>query len=104
MNLFIKTETDSQTQETNSWLPKWKERRDKIRSLGLTGIYYENKWNYIKNSLCKTNKNLLYIIGNYFQYLVITYNGKESEKYVCVCVCVCVTESLCCTPEPNTTL
>ena len=88
MNLFIKAETDSQTQETNSWLPKWKERRDKIRSLGLTDIYYENKWNYIKNSLCKINKNLLYIIGNYIQYLVITYNGKESEKYVCVYVCV----------------
>ena len=55
------------------------------------------------------------------QYLVITYNGKESEKeYMCVCVCVCVyfvcvyiyththtythtythkTESLCCIPE-----
>ena len=27
-----------------------------------------------------TNKDLLYSIGNYIQYLVITYNGKESEK------------------------
>ena len=26
------------------------------------------------------NKDLLYSIGNYIQYLVITYNGKESEK------------------------
>ena len=26
------------------------------------------------------NKDLLYSTGNYTQYLVITYNGKESEK------------------------
>ena len=26
------------------------------------------------------NKDLLYSIGNYTQYLVITYNGKESER------------------------
>ena len=26
------------------------------------------------------NKVLLYSTGNYVQYLVITYNGKESEK------------------------
>ena len=30
------------------------------------------------------NKDLLYSIGDYIQYLVITYNGKESEKeYIC---------------------
>ena len=28
----------------------------------------------------KINKDLLYSTGNYIQYLVITYNGKESEK------------------------
>ena len=27
-----------------------------------------------------TNKDLLYSTGNYIQYLVINYNGKESEK------------------------
>ena len=33
------------------------------------------------------NKNLLYSTGNYIQCLVITYNGKESEKvYICVCI------------------
>ena len=66
---------------------------------------------YIK----QINNDLLYSTGSYIQYLVITYNGKESEnEYVCVCVCVCVcvyiyiyiyiykTESLCCTPETNT--
>ena len=33
-----------------------------------------------------TNKDLLYNIGNYTQYSVITYMGKESEKewiYMC---------------------
>ena len=33
------------------------------------------------------NKDLLYSTGNYFQYLVIIYNGKESEKeYICIYV------------------
>ena len=44
------------------------------------------------------NKGLLYSIGNYIQYLVTTYNGKESEIYICI------TESLYCTPEMNTIL
>ena len=42
------------------------------------------------------NRSLLYSTGNYIQYLVITYNGKESEKYISK------TESLCCTPESKT--
>ena len=57
-------------------------------SLGLAdanGVYIE--W--------INNKVLLYSTGNYVQYLVITYNGKESEY---------ITESLCCTPGSNTTL
>ena len=28
------------------------------------------------------NKVLLYSVGNYIQYLAITYTGKESEKYI----------------------
>ena len=37
------------------------------------------------------NKDLLYSAGNHIQNLIISYNGKESEKEcVCVCVCVCV--------------
>ena len=33
--------------------------------------------------------DLLYSTGNYSQYLIIIYNGKESEKeYMCVCVCL----------------
>ena len=58
------------------------------------------------------NKNLLYSTRSSTQYFVTTYKGeKKSEKEdicVCVCVCVCkhidVTESLCYTPETNTTL
>ena len=47
------------------------------------------------------------IIGSYTQYLVMTYNGRESEKenmYVCVCVYIYITETLCCTLETNTAL
>ena len=43
------------------------------------------------------NKTLLYITGNYIQYPVINHNGKEYEKEY-------IYESLCCTPETNTTL
>ena len=44
-------------------------------------------------------KGPLYSTGNYIQYLVITYNGKESET-----MCVWITESLCCIRESNITL
>ena len=39
-----------------------------------------------------TNEDLPDSTGNYTQYFVITYKGKESGKdsYICVCVCVCV--------------
>ena len=36
-----------------------------------------------------TNKDLLYGRGNYAQYYVITYQEKESEKYIYIKVCVC---------------
>ena len=45
------------------------------------------------------NLNVTESTGDYIQYLVITYNGKESEKQY-----ICLTESLCCTPETNTLL
>ena len=48
-----------------------------------------------------TSKDLLYSTGNYTQYFVITHKGKKSEK---VDIYVCITESLCCTPETDTTL
>ena len=49
------------------------------------------------------NKVLLYSTystGSYIQHPVINHNGKEYEKNVYIRV----TESLCCTPETNTTL
>ena len=73
--LIYKTEIDSQTQKTNLWLPKRKrEGRNKLGVWVLhihTTILYTN---YI------TNKGLLYHIGDYTQYLVITYNGKNTKK------------------------
>ena len=42
-------------------------------------------------------------IAQYIQCLVITYNGKGSEKEY-IYMYVCITESLCCTPEATTTL
>ena len=49
--------------------------------------------------------------GNYIQYPIITYNGKESEKeythtrmYICVYICIYIAESLCYPPETNETL
>ena len=37
------------------------------------------------------NKDLPYSTGNNTQYLVITYNGKESEKeYIYVCIYIYV--------------
>ena len=46
-------------------------------------------------------KDLWYSTGNYIQYLVITYNGKESEKEY---IYIYISESFCCTPETNTIL
>ena len=51
-----------------------------------------------------TNKDLLYSTRNYTQYLVITYNERETKKRLYIYICVYITESLCCTPETNTTL
>ena len=42
--------------------------------------------------------DLLYSTGNYIEYLVITYNGKESEEES-IYTYVYITESLCCIPE-----
>ena len=49
------------------------------------------------------NKDLLYSTGNYIQYLVKTYNGKES-KIEYIYINILITELLCYTLESNTTL
>ena len=43
---------------------------------------------------------IIYSTGDYIQYPVTTYHGKESEKKKILYI----TESLCCTPETNTAL
>ena len=43
-----------------------------------------------------TNKDLLYSTGNYTQYFIIIYKGKESKKEYTY-----IYESLWCTPETN---
>ena len=45
------------------------EERDKLGALDQQSTVYKTD-----------NKDLLYSTGNYIQYLVITYNGKASEK------------------------
>ena len=47
------------------------------------------------------NKDLLYSTENYTQYLVITYNGRESEGRQ-IDVDIDMTESLCCMFETDT--
>ena len=45
---------------------------------------------------------MVYSTGNYTQYLVIIYNGRESEKeYIYIYIHICTTESLCCIPGTN---
>ena len=51
------------------------------------------------------NQRSWYSTGNYIQHVVITYNGKESEKeYIIYMYNIYITESLCWTPETDTTL
>ena len=81
--LIYKAETDSQTEKTNSWLPKGKGGRwgAQISSLGL--------------------KDLLYSTGNYTQHFIIIYKGKQSEKEY---THTHTTESPCCIPKTNSIL
>ena len=76
--LIHKTETDSQTQKTNMVI------KGEQRNGGINQEYGINRYItlYIKQI---NNKDLLYTTGNYIQYLVKTYNEKESEKaYMCI--------------------
>ena len=70
-NEFVdKTETDSQTQKTNLWLPQGKGGGEWNQEYGI------NRYTLLYIKQIK-NKDLLYSTGNYIQYLVITYNEKE---------------------------
>ena len=98
--LIYQAEIDSQTQKTNLWLPNGQR--------GQRGINKEFGINrYIPLCVKKiNNKDLQNITGDYIQYLVITYNGKESEKsrHIYIYVYVCITEASCCTFETKTAL
>ena len=97
INEFIyKTETDSQRKQT--WLPKGKGEG------GINLKFGVNRYTqlYIKQI---NNKEPRFSTGNYTQYLVVSYNEKESEKaYVYkldttqklnnnIYTCICITES-----------
>ena len=94
--IIFKTETDSQTQEkkTNKLLiTKGRKGRGINQELGID--------RYTLLHIKQINsKVLLYIynIGNYIQYLTVTYNGKEFEREWMYSY-ICITESLCCTPN-----
>ena len=66
-----------------------------LGSMILVGIF-QNKNKKFKGIY---SKDLLYSIGNYTQYFIITCKEKESEKEH-----KCITESLCHKPETNTAL
>ena len=92
--LIYKTKVESCMQKTNIVIRGWE-----------AGINWEVGTDiytpvYIKQT---TNKNMLYSRGNSIQYSVMAYMGKESKKER-VDICIHITNSLCCTPESNTTL
>ena len=72
--LIYKTETDSQTERTDLWLPR--------ESWGGRGMDWE--FGVGRRKLLHLewihNKVLLYSTGNYIQYSVTNHNGKECEK------------------------
>ena len=65
-----KTETDSQTQTTDLWLPRQGQERSGSSGLAETNLFIG--W--------INNKVLLYTSGNYNQYPAINHSGKEYEK------------------------
>ena len=50
------------------------------------------------------NKDLLYSTENYIQHLIITHNGKESEKNAQHTHILYITESLCYKPDTKNTV
>ena len=90
--LIYETETDSQTQRADLWLPGGRVGGGMHWGFGISRckLLYRG-WINDKFLLCST--------GNYIQYPVINHNGEEYEKE-----CICITESLSCIAEMNITL
>ena len=72
---IYETETDSQTQRTDLWLPTGRVGEGMEWEFGISRckLLYKELIN---------NKVLLYSTGNYIQYPVINHNGREYEKNI----------------------
>ena len=75
--LIYDTETDSQAQTTDLWLPRGRGRGGK----GWEFVVGRCKLLYIE---WINNKVLMCSTGNYIQYPVINHNGKEYKKRMCI--------------------
>ena len=74
MNLFTKQkQTHRYRREKKQWLPKGKVGR------GINQKFWINQYTLLYITQIN-NKDLFYSTGNYIQYLLISYNGKEYEK------------------------
>ena len=76
--LIYKTETDSQTQETNMV----------TKGKGWPKLEYVINRCTLPNIKQINNKDLLYSTGSCTQYHIINYNGKESEKKNLMHICI----------------
>ena len=92
-NEFIyETETDSQKQRTDLWLPRGRWVRE-----GWVGSWGQQ----IQTSIYRLDKQQGPTIQHRELYSVSVNNGKEYRKE---CIYICKIESLCCTAEIDTTL
>ena len=71
--LIYKTETDSQIQKTNLWLPN-----EKGGGRGINQEFEISRYKLLP--IKQINNVLLYSTGNYSKNAVINRNGKEYEK------------------------
>ena len=79
MNLYTKQKQTHRHRKQTYGYKRGKRRGGINQDLGIN-IY---TLLYIKQI---TNKDLLYSTGNYTQYFVITYEGKESKTNRCICL------------------
>ena len=100
------------------WQPRWKGnwgRMDTcvcvaqslccaLETITVNWLYFNLQYK-IKFKINKIDKSkvILYSTGNYIHYPVIYYNGK-TWKRIYTHAYIYIYESLCCTPETNTTL
>ena len=82
-NTLLSLMWNLKNKQTNNECNKTNRLTDTENKLAVTNS--EMQWGINRYTLLNikqiNSKVLLYSTGNYIQYLVITYNGKESEKY-----------------------